>query len=404
MILIVSAMHPADHLRGTKSNKLKGRKIVLGVTGSIAAVECVKLCRELIRHGAEIHAVMSKDAQTIIHPYSLEFATGNPVTTEIDGRVQHVSLCGDVPDKADLLLIAPATANTISKMACAIDDTPVTTMATTAIGTGIPVIVVPAMHYSMIAHKIVAENIQKLRRIGVTVLEPRIEEAKAKMPSIDYIITAVMAAIGKRDLVKRKVVVIAGSTEEPIDDIRVITNRSSGETGVELARAAQERGAEVELWMGRCETQLPDHLKVIRYSSFSDLAKMVKGKRFDIILVPAAVSDFSPMRARGKISSDKGSLTVTMTRNPKLINHIKARVVVGFKAQARVTDEALVEEATALCKRSNSTFVVANKIEEVSKGKTRVLLVDRNGSSEELEGTKAEVADHIIGKVARMMG
>src|SRR4030042_1119662 len=123
-------MHPADHLRGTKSEKLKGRKIVLGVTGSIAAVECVKLCRELIRHGADVNVVMSKDAQGIVHPWALEFASGRPVTTGVDGRVQHVSQCGDVPDQADLLLIAPATANTISKMACGIEDTPVTTFAT----------------------------------------------------------------------------------------------------------------------------------------------------------------------------------------------------------------------------------------------------------------------------------
>src|SRR5512137_2093997 len=184
-ILLIGAMHPAEHLRGTKSTKIKGRKIVLGVTGSIAAVECVKLCRELVRHGAEIHVVMSKDAQTIIHPYALEFATGRPVTTEIDGRVQHVSLCGDVPDKADLLLIAPATANTISKIAYGIDDTSVTTMATTAIGSGIPVMVVPAMHYSMITHKIVLENIRKLKKIGVEFLSPKMEESKAKMPSID---------------------------------------------------------------------------------------------------------------------------------------------------------------------------------------------------------------------------
>jgi len=397
-------MHPADHLRGTKSSRLKGRKIVLGVTGSIAAVECVKLCRELIRHGAEIYAVMSKDAQTIIHPYALEFATGKPVTTEIDGRVQHVSLCGDVPDKADLLLIAPATANTISKMAYGIDDTPVTTMATTAIGTGIPVIVVPAMHYSMIAHKIVAENIRKLKKIGVTVLEPKLEEAKAKMPSIEYITASVIATVGKRDLLRRKVVVIAGSTEEPIDDIRVVTNRSSGETGVELARAAQERGADVELWMGRCETPLPDYVKTTRFSSFTDLEKMIKGKKLDIVFFPAAVSDYSPTKSNGKIPSDKSALTIILKRNPKLIDRMRARVVVGFKAQARVTDEGLVKEATALCQRSKCALVVANRVEDVKKGRTRVVLVDRTGSTEELEGTKSHVADQIIDKVVRMMG
>ncbi|MCJ7561668.1 MAG: DNA/pantothenate metabolism flavoprotein, partial [Thermoplasmata archaeon] len=163
-------MHPADHLRGTKSDKLKGRKIVLGLTGSIAAVESIRLCRELIRHGAEVHVVMSPDARTIVHPYALEFASGRPAITEIDGGVQHVALCGDVPDKAELLLIAPATANTISKIACGIDDTPVTTFAATALGTGIQVVVVPAMHGSMIKNKAVIENISKLKEMGVLVL------------------------------------------------------------------------------------------------------------------------------------------------------------------------------------------------------------------------------------------
>ncbi|MFA5313633.1 MAG: flavoprotein, partial [Methanomassiliicoccales archaeon] len=110
-------MHPSQSIRGAKGLRLNGRKIVLGITGSIAAVECVELARELIRHGAEVHAVMSEESLKIITPCSMEFATGNPVTTDIDGRVQHVTLLGDTPDKADLLLIAPCTANTLSKIA-----------------------------------------------------------------------------------------------------------------------------------------------------------------------------------------------------------------------------------------------------------------------------------------------
>jgi len=397
-------MHPADHLRGTKSDKLKGRKIVLGVTGSIAAVECVKLCRELIRNGADVHAVMSKDAQGIIHPWALEFATGNPVTTGIDGRVQHVSLCGEVPDRADLLLIAPSTANTISKMAFGIDDTPVTTFATTAIGGGMPVMVVPAMHGSMIAHKIVLENIEKLRKLGVTVLMPRMEESKAKMPSIDYIVSSVISVIGKRDLVGRKVLVIAGATEEPVDDIRVVTNRSSGETGVELARAAYERGAVVELWMGRCETDIPEYIKTIRFTSFASLAAIAKGVKHDIVLFPAAVSDYSPKKVDGKISSDHDSLTIVLKRNPKLIDKMKGKFVVGFKAQSRMKDEDLVKEALALTKRSKCPMVVANSVENVRKGRTKVIIVTPDGNAEELQGTKFEVADKIIDSVARMVG
>jgi phosphopantothenoylcysteine decarboxylase/phosphopantothenate--cysteine ligase len=397
-------MHPADHLRGSKSDKLRGRKIVLGVTGSIAAVEAVKLCRELIRNGAEVHAVMSRDAQVIIHPWSLEFATGRPVITQIDGGVQHVALCGDVPDRADLLLIAPATANTISKMAYGIDDTTVTTMATTAIGGEMPVMVVPAMHGSMMKHKIVNENIRKLEKLGVIFLKSKMEESKAKMPSIEYIVSSVIAAIGKRDLVGRKVLVIAGATEEPIDDVRIVTNRSSGETGVELARAAHERGASVELWMGRCDTELPEHIQTVRFSSFGDLSKMLKSRRFDIVFFPAAISDYSPAKTPGKIPSTDRTLTLVLKRNPKLIDTIKAKLVVGFKAQARVDDEELVKDAIALIRRSRCHLVVANKVENVKKGKTHVVLVKKDEEPEHLDGTKFQVADKIIDKVVRMIG
>jgi phosphopantothenoylcysteine decarboxylase/phosphopantothenate--cysteine ligase len=396
-------MHPADHLRGTKSDKLKGRKIVLGITGSIAAVESVRLCRELIRHGAEVDVVMSKDAQTIVHPWSLEFASGRPVTTQIDGRVQHVSLCGDVPDKADLLLIAPSTANTISKIAMAIDDTTVTTFATTALGSGTPVIVVPAMHGTMIKHKVVMDNIRKLKAMGVTVLEPKVEESKAKMPETDYIVASVIAMIGKRDLDGKRVLVIAGATEEPLDDIRVVTNRSSGETGLELAKAAYERGAKVDLWMGRCDVRIPDYLRTTRFSSFRDLETLVRKVKHDIVLFPAAVSDYSPEKIPGKIPSDKERLTLVLKRNPKLIDRIRAKVKVGFKALARKSDDQLVQEATKLLKRAKCSFVVANRIEDVKPGITRVMLVHKDGEAGELKGTKLQVVDRVLDAAARLV-
>jgi phosphopantothenoylcysteine decarboxylase/phosphopantothenate--cysteine ligase len=396
-------MHPADHLRGTRSDKLKGRKIVLAVTGSIAAVECVKLCRELIRDGAEVHVVMSRDAQTIIHPWAMEFASGRKVITEIDGGVQHVALCGDVPDKADLLLIAPATANTISKMAYGIDDTAVTTFATTAIGSGIPVIVVPAMHGTMIAHKIVQENISKLQKLGVIFLQAKVDQSRLKMPSLDSIVSSVIAKIGRRDLVGRKVLVIAGATQEPVDDIRVVTNRSTGETGVELAKVAHERGAEVVLWMGHAEVEMPEHIKTIRFSSFDDLQKLVRGHGFDIVLFPVAVSDYTPKTFPGKMPSDPSEIKLTLKRTPKLIDKINAKFVVGFKAQARMADADLIKEAMGLTKSSKCDLVVANRIEDVKPGKSRVLLVDKSGSSEELRGTKSQIADKIMDRVVRMM-
>jgi phosphopantothenoylcysteine decarboxylase/phosphopantothenate--cysteine ligase len=334
-------MHPADHLRGSKSDKLKGRRIVLGVTGSIAAVESVRLCRELIRHGALVHVVMSEQALKIVHPYALEFASGQPVTTEIDGRVQHVALCGDVPDRADMMLIAPCTANTLSKVACGIDDTTVTTFATTALGSGIPVVVVPAMHGSMIRNSAVLENIDRLGAMGVAVLESRTEESKAKMPDIEHLVAEVVSRIGRKDLRGLSVLVIAGATEEPIDDVRVITNRSSGETGVEIAKAAFDRGAEVEIWIGRSQTPVPAHIPSCQFRATKDLHDMAKADSTsrDIVLFPAAVSDYAPVKIDGKMSSSEQEITLRLMRNPKIIDDIKAKVVVGFKAQSRVSDE-----------------------------------------------------------------
>ncbi len=266
-----------------------------------------------------------------------------------------------------------------------------------------PLIVVPAMHYSMLAHKIVAGNIAKLKKLGVAFIEPKVEEGKAKMPSIESIVAAVIATIGKRDLVGRKVAVISGATQEPLDDIRVITNRSTGETGVELAKAAHERGAQVELWMGRSEVPIPEHLKTVRFSSFKDLERLVKGKRFDIVFFPAAVSDYSPAKLPGKMPSDKAKVIIQLNRNPKLIDKMRGKLVVGFKAQSKVSDDELVKDAMALMKRSKCGLVVANKMEEVSRGKTRVLMVEPDGDVEEVSGTKIEVADRIVDKAVRMI-
>jgi phosphopantothenoylcysteine decarboxylase/phosphopantothenate--cysteine ligase len=398
-------MHPADHLRGTKSDKLKGRRIVLGVTGSIAAVESVRLCRELIRHGAEVHVVMSAEAQKIIHPYALEFASGLPVTTEIDGRVQHVALCGDVPDRVELLLVAPCTANTLSKIACGIDDTTVTTFATTALGSGIPVIVVPAMHGSMIKNSAVLQNIDRLKAMSVMVVGSRMEESKAKMPDVDHIVAIVISRIGRRDLKGLRILVIAGATEEPIDDIRVVTNRSSGETGIEIAKAAYERGADVELWIGRSQAHAPAHIGHKRFRTTKDLLGMVTADtaKRDIVLFPAAVSDYSPEKVEGKMPSKEQGITLKLTRNPKIIDSVKARVVVGFKAQSQVDDGRLVSESLALIERAKCSFVVANLMEEVSAGKTRVLVVDGKAEPEDLRGDKAEIADKILDRAARMV-
>ena len=179
--------HPTLWIEGQKSSSLAGKTIVLGVTGSIAAVRTVELARELIRNGAQVHAVMTDAAMQILHPDALHYATGNPVITVLGGRVEHVEFCG-LQGRADLLLIAPATANTIGKIAYGIDDTAVTSFATTALGSGMPLMVVPAMHESMYRHPAVSENLVKLKTWGVSVIDPRLEEGIAKIAANDEVL------------------------------------------------------------------------------------------------------------------------------------------------------------------------------------------------------------------------
>lgn len=174
-------MDHAEAISGSKSKKLKGKRIVLAVCGSIAAIESPKLARELMRHGAEVVCVMSDNANWIIHPYALECITGRPTINELTGLCEHVELCGDYDGRADLLLISPATANTISKIANGIDDTTVTTFASTALGARMPVIIALAMHNSMYQNPFVVENIKKLKKAGVVFVEPKMEEGKAKL-------------------------------------------------------------------------------------------------------------------------------------------------------------------------------------------------------------------------------
>jgi phosphopantothenoylcysteine decarboxylase/phosphopantothenate--cysteine ligase len=208
-----SGEHTSKRIIGTKGDELKGRKIVLCITGSVAAVRSPEIARELMRLGAEVYTVMTPMAQKILHPYMMEWATGNPVVTELTGMIEHVTYAGDHPQRADLVLVAPCTANTLGKAAAAIDDTPVTTVLTTAIGAGIPVIVAPAMHGSMYRHPLVLENIRRLRSIGVEVLMPRFEEDKAKIPGTEMIVEAVVRKLTyKRDLEGRRILITAGPT------------------------------------------------------------------------------------------------------------------------------------------------------------------------------------------------
>ncbi|HLE45471.1 MAG TPA: bifunctional phosphopantothenoylcysteine decarboxylase/phosphopantothenate--cysteine ligase CoaBC [Thermoplasmata archaeon] len=389
-------MHPSRRIHAAKSQKLAGKQVVLAVTGSIAAVETVKLARELIRHGAEVVPVLSKDAAEIIHPNALQFATGKDPIMRLDGSVPYIELVG-TDGTADLVLIAPATSNTISKVAMGIDDTVVTTFAQNALGAGIPILIAPAMHETMYANPIVAGHIRSLLALGVEFVEPRMEEEKAKLADVEEIVERVIRRIGTRELAGKRVVVVAGSTVEPIDDVRVVTNRSSGETGMELAKAAFEKGADVELWLGRHHTVAPLYISAKSFETTADLAAMAGSMNADVCVVPAAISDFAPKRAKGKIPSRKGPVSLELEPTPKVLPAMRkgAKVLVGFKAEAGVSAAELKSRAMALLKEAGLDIVVANDVARVGRGKTAILILNKKGRGESFEGSKALAAEAV---------
>jgi len=391
-------MHPAERLRGVKSMKLQGKTIVLGVTGSIAAVESVKLAHELIRHGAEVHAVMTRSATSILHPNALEYATGRPVVTEITGSMEYLILCGR-DGKADLLLIAPCTANTMGKIAQGIDDSTVTTYAANALGSGIPILIAPAAHESMIDNPAVAANLRRLKELGVELIDPKREEEKAKMADVDTIVARVIRRLGPKDLAGMRVLVVTGATVEPIDDIRIVTNRSTGGTGIELAKVAYEHGAELELWLGRHETPVPPWLAHKSFATTADLAAMAEKVDADICIVPAAVADFTPAnKQKGKIPSREGGLTLDLQPTPKILERFRKgtrKALVGFKAESGVTSAELKARAMGLLKEADLDLVVANDISKVRGDMTSVTIFDRKGQSDTFDGSKALAAERV---------
>ncbi len=387
-------MHPSDHLRESKGTDLKGKKIVLGITGSIAAVECVKLIRELIREGAHVRCVMSEAAQTIVHPYAIEFACGRPAITEITGMVEHVSMCGNVPDKADLYMIAPATANTVSKVATGIDDTPVTTFATTAIGSGIPIMIVPAMHKSMYEHPVVIDNIERLKSLGIHFVGPNVAEGTAKVATNPQIVDEVVRVLDDR-MKGYRITVITGRTQEPIDTMRVITNRATGRSGIALAKRAYRRGADVELWYGNVTGEVPEWIRTRKFDTLEDLMEMGKDIS-EIVIVPAALSDFGVKGvSRSKISSSE-SIELNLEPMPKFIDKIRedADLLVAYKA-VDTRDEAM-EKAEEMLAQDRADIVVANSLKDVKEGSNRIYIPTEG---KWYEGRKRDLADRILDSI-----
>ncbi|MHA1307134.1 MAG: bifunctional phosphopantothenoylcysteine decarboxylase/phosphopantothenate--cysteine ligase CoaBC [Candidatus Heimdallarchaeota archaeon] len=397
-------------ITGKTSELLKEKKIVIGLTGSVAVVETVHLARLLMRHGAEVIIAMTKAAQDLIQPDLLEWATGNPVITELTGQIEHVHLCGLHPERADLLLIAPSTANTIGKVATGIDDTVVTTFATTALGSKMPIAIVPAMHSSMYQNPVVVENIEKLKKIGIRFIGPRIEEGKAKIATNDDILEEVISLLTKNDLKGKKVVITAGPTRAWVDDIRFITNPSSGKMGLEIAKEAKSRGADVTLIIGPTTIIIPNiGLNIVRIDTTQDIVNTINDlSKIDFFISAAAIGDYEPIKTKGKIPSKQAKLTIELKPTPKVIGVVKKKfpkaTIVGFKAEVDLTKEQLIEKAKASLQQHDIDVVVGNIVNKPKQGfataTNEVIIVKKKGKPNHIPlVSKRSIANIILNEL-----
>jgi phosphopantothenoylcysteine decarboxylase/phosphopantothenate--cysteine ligase len=380
---------------------LSGVNVALGVTGSIAAVRTVELAHELRRQGAAVRAVTTPAATSIIHPWALEFATDRPPVTELTGAVEHVELCG-VTGWADVLLVAPATANTVGKMAAAIDDTPVTTCATTALGAGVPVVVAPAMHEPMYDHPGVLDSLDVLEDWGVRFVDPRIEEGKAKIAADDDVVLETARATTDQSLAGQTVIVTSGATTESIDPIRTLSNRASGRTGRAVAKACYARGAEVVLVHDGAKFPWAT---VEQVESAAEMAAAVLGHtaEADALVSAAAISDYTVERAPEKLRSGRDELTIDFEPTPKLVDEVREShpdlAIVGFKAETAGDEADVVEQARKLLDRTASSFVVGNHAEVMGSAETRAAIVDAD-AVDWFEGSKAELGARVASRLA----
>ena len=378
--------------------------IVLCVTGSIAAVESVKLARELRRNGANVKCFMSEDACKIIHPNSMEFATGQKVVLELTGEIEHVKYA-----EADLILVAPATANLISKFAYKIADNPISTLLITAYGHSTPIIFVPSMHDSM--YKTISENIHRVKDEGIIFLDPKMEEGKAKFPSIHDITLQSLRETSKGQLKGKKILVSAGGTYEKIDAVRGITNRSSGKMGLEIAREAFIQGADVVMITGKMDVTIPKIIENISVESTEQMGEELKIllPKYDVFVSAAAVSDFTVEKSltntSDKISSGE-DLSLQLKTLPKILNSVKQInpniFLVGFKAEYNVSEEELISLAHERIKTSGANFIVANDVSVEGAGfgsdKNQVIIVDGDTFTVPLT-SKTEIGQKIIAKI-----
>ena len=392
---------------------IRDKTIVLGVTGSIAAYKAVELASKLTQEGARVNVVMTSSAQAFVTPMTFRTVTQQPVVTEMfdpasEFSAAHIALA----ERADVVVIAPATANVMAKLACGIADD---MLCCTVLATKAPVIVAPAMHSNMYENQVTQENVSKLKARGFTFVGPAYgrlaggAHGLGRFAEIEEVLGTIHQVLGRGgDLAGRRIVVSAGGTREPIDPVRVIGNRSSGKMGYAIAEAARDRGADVVLVSAPTALNPPVGMEVVQVETTIQMRDAIVNAtaKADALIMAAAPADFRPVAtAESKIKRKAETITLELVENPDILGAVKSDLIrVGFAAES----ENVVENATEKLKRKNLDLIAANDITATDSGfdvdTNKVVLIDRDGKAEDLPlMSKYEVANRILDKVVALL-
>ncbi|WP_297444208.1 bifunctional phosphopantothenoylcysteine decarboxylase/phosphopantothenate--cysteine ligase CoaBC [Desulfurobacterium sp.] len=388
---------------------LEGKKILLGITGSIAAYKAVEILRELQRRGADVYTAVTPNALEFVSEVVLRTLSGHSVYKEIvpkeNPEIRHTSLASLV----DLFIVAPATGNTIAKIACGIADNPVTASAL-AIGKGI---ICPAMNVKMYENPATVDNIELLRKRGYVIVDSDEGElacgvrGKGRLAKVETIVEAVEDYFIPKFLKGKKVVVTAGPTREYIDPVRFISNPSSGKMGYEIAKVARAAGASVTLISGKTCLDAPSGMNFIEVETVDEMRSAVieNIKGADVYISAAAIGDYRPVkRSESKIKKGAGRLVIEFERTPDILSEVAegklARFIVGFAAE---TDN-LIENARKKLKSKKIDMVVANDVKGKVFGKdeTECVIVGEN-FEEKVSGSKRKVALEILKLISQKL-
>lgn len=393
---------------------LKGKTVLLGVSSSIAAYKMCNVARMLTKLGADVHVSMTENAANFVHPLTFETLTQNKCLINTFDRnfqysVEHVAIA----KKADIVMIAPATANVIGKIANGIADDMLTT---TVMACTCPKLIAPAMNHNMLHNPIVKENIAKLRRYGYNIIDPlkgmlaNRDIGDGKLPDEETLVEHILREIAfEKDMAGKKVLVTAGATREKIDPVRFITNHSSGKMGFAMARAAMLRGAEVTVIAAHTDVEPPMFVKVIKTDSAEDMFNAVKERLADtdIVIKAAAVADYTPvLTADHKIKKSDDDMSIALRRTTDILKYIgenrhEGLLVCGFSME---TDN-VIENSRRKLTSKNCDMICANSLKKAGAGfgtDTNIITIITKDSEEELElMSKFDAANKILSKLIK---